>query len=88
MLREKVWCVYLLECKGGSYYAGITNDLLARYKAHQEGRGSKYTRAHPPTRLIGSRQFPDRSTASQAEWAIKQLPRSKKVAYLNRAHSP
>jgi len=35
------WHLYLLECKGGSYYAGITNNLEARYKAHVEGKGAR-----------------------------------------------
>ena len=38
------WCLYLLECKGGSYYAGITNDLDKRYAAHVSSRGARFTR--------------------------------------------
>lgn len=77
-----MWCVYLIECRNGSWYAGITNDLEARYAAHVAGRGARYTRAHPPVRLLGSRPFPDRSTASKAEYALKRLPRERKLAWL------
>jgi putative endonuclease len=28
-----MWCVYLIECRNGAWYAGITNDLDARYAA-------------------------------------------------------
>jgi putative endonuclease len=73
----KSWCVYLIECRNGSYYAGITNRLEARYAAHAAGRGARYTRANPPLRLLGFRNYPDRSSASRAEWAIKQLPRER-----------
>ncbi len=79
---RKPWCLYLLECRNGNYYAGITNDLDARYLAHVEGRGARYTRANPPLRLIGSRPYPDRASASRAEAAIKRLPRARKIAFL------
>ena len=64
------WFLYLLECKSGAYYAGITNDLDARYAAHQQGTGAKYTRANPPLRILASKPYPDRSTASLPEMGI------------------
>ena len=76
------WCLYLIECKNGALYAGITNDLDARLRAHAAGRGAKYTRANPPRRLVGHLPFPDRSTASRAEWQIKRLQRPKKLAFI------
>lgn len=75
------WLLYLLECEGGSYYAGITTDLPGRFQAHVAGKGARYTRAHPPLRILASRGYPDRSTASRAEWQLKQLPRSRKLAF-------
>lgn len=80
--NNRQWCLYLIECRDGSFYAGITNDLDARYRAHVEGRGARYTRAHPPIRLIGAKAYENRSAASRAEWEIKQLPKQKKIAYL------
>ena len=77
-----MWYLYLIECKNGAYYAGITNDLDARYAAHVRGQGAKYTKANPPLRLLGSKAYPDRPSALRAEWAIKQLQKSKKLAYL------
>jgi putative endonuclease len=77
-----MWCVYLIECRNGAWYAGITNDLPARYAAHVAGKGARYTRANPPVRLLGSRAFADRSAASKAEWAVKRLPRQRKLAWL------
>ncbi|KRG46264.1 hypothetical protein ARC20_05950 [Stenotrophomonas panacihumi] len=79
------WHVYLLLCRNGSYYAGITNDVAARYAAHAAGRGARYTRAFPPVELLGSRPFPDRASASRAEWELKQLPKSRKLAWLDQA---
>jgi putative endonuclease len=82
-----MWCVYLIECRNGAWYAGITNDLPARYAAHVAGKGARYTRANPPVRLLGSRAFADRSAASKAEWAVKRLPRARKLAWLNEGDS-
>lgn len=79
---KRQWCLYLIECQDGSFYAGITNNLTARYEAHVAGRGARYTRAHPPLRLIGTKPFDNRATASRAEWEIKQLPKRRKIAYL------
>jgi putative endonuclease len=78
----KSWCLYLIECRNGAYYAGITNDLGARYAAHEAGRGARYTRANPPLRLIGSRAYPDRSSAARAESAIRRLSREGKLRFL------
>lgn len=78
---ESQWFLYLLECAGGSFYAGITNNLDKRFKAHQSGKGAKYTRANPPVRILASRPYADRSCASKAEAAIKKLPKSRKLGF-------
>ncbi|MBI2399086.1 MAG: GIY-YIG nuclease family protein [Xanthomonadales bacterium] len=82
MTAPSPWYLYLIECRNGSFYAGISNDVERRYAQHLAGRGAKYTRAHPPLRLLGTRAFPDRSSASKAEHAIRQLPRAQKLAFL------
>ena len=75
------WVLYLLECENGSFYAGITTDLDRRFAEHVFGVGARYTRANPPKRVIAAKGFPDRASASRAEAALKQLPRSEKVAF-------
>lgn len=77
-----MWYLYLIECKNGALYAGITTDVDARYKKHESGKGAKFTQANPPKRLVGSKAYEDRSSAAKAEWVIKQLLRVEKVAYL------
>lgn len=77
------WFLYLLECNNGAYYAGITNNLESRFAAHLSGKGAKYTRANPPIKIIASKSYPDRSTASVAEAQLKQLPRHKKLVFFN-----
>ena len=72
-MSQKTWYLYLIECQDGSIYTGITVDVIARYEAHQNGSGARYTRSHPPARLLGVDTHPDRSAASKAEHKIKQL---------------
>ena len=79
------WFLYLLECANGSYYAGITTDVQARFSVHQAGKGARYTRANPPLRIVAQAAYPDRSTASKAEWALKQLPREAKPGFFKDA---
>lgn len=76
------WYVYLLECRNGSYYAGISNDVDARFQAHLCGKGARYTRANPPVKLLAVRAYPNRSAASKAECELKRQPRARKLAWL------
>ncbi len=75
------WCLYLLECADGSYYAGITNDLENRIKAHNQGTGAKYTRGRSPVTLLAQKAFLDRSEASKAEITVKKLPKHMKLGF-------
>ena len=77
------WFLYLLECNNSAYYAGITNDVEARFATHVSGKGARYTRANPPIKVIASKPYPDRSSASVAEAQLKNLPRNKKLQYFN-----
>lgn len=78
MSDAKCWFVYLIECADGSIYTGIAIDVEARYTAHKAGTGARYTRSHPPVRLLGCEAHPDRSAASKAEYRIKQMTAAQK----------
>lgn len=67
------WWLYMIECRGGGIYIGIALDVDKRYQLHANGKGAKYTRMNPPVRLLARKQFPDRRSAAQAEYAMKQL---------------
>lgn len=47
-MMEKVWYLYILECKDGSLYTGITDDIQRRLAQHEAGKGAKYTRGRGP----------------------------------------
>ena len=72
-MSERPWFLYLIECKGGSLYAGITVDVARRYAQHAGGKGARYTRSHPPLRLAAVLRCEDRSEALRAELALKRL---------------
>jgi putative endonuclease len=74
------WFVYLIECVDGSIYTGIAVDVDARYATHVRGKGARYTRAHPPARLLARFAYANRSAAGKAEYAIKQLSPAAKRA--------
>lgn len=77
----KTWCVYLLECRDGSWYTGITNDLLKRIAGHNAGLGAKYTRGRTPVRLLHYKIVGSQSEALKMEYYIKRLPRIKKKMF-------
>lgn len=79
--------VYLLRCRDGSLYTGITNDLARRLAAHRAGKGSAYTRSRRPLRLAYRETAPDRGAALRREAAIKRLPRRQKLALIRRRGS-
>lgn len=83
-----IWHLYLIECRGGSYYTGITTDVAKRYKQHAEGAGARYTRSHPPVRLLASVPAGTRSQALKAEAALKRLPKGKKLDALHTLEFP
>lgn len=76
------WFLYLIECADGSIYTGITVDVDARYAAHASGKGARYTRSHPPRQLLLSVEYPDRSTAAKAEYAVKLLSAAAKREFV------
>lgn len=74
------WFVYVIECRDGSLYTGIALDVAKRYAMHAAGKGARYTRAHPPVRVLATFAHPDRSSALQAEYAVKLLSAEAKRA--------
>ena len=71
--------VYLLRCRDGSLYCGWTNNLERRLKAHQAGKGSKYTRSRLPVEMIWWASCEDRSQAMRAEARIKRMKKQQKL---------
>ena len=70
---------YLLRCRDGSLYAGWTNDLDRRVRAHNSGRGAKYTRSRRPVELVYAERFETRREAMRREQELKAMTREQKL---------
>jgi putative endonuclease len=74
------WFVYVVRCRDGSLYTGISTDVGDRVAAHNAGKGARYTRARLPVHIVHVEGKRSRSTALKREAAIKALSRSEKLA--------
>ncbi len=83
----KQWHVYLVRCADDTLYTGVATDVRRRLAEHNgESRaGARYTRTRRPVTLVYQELAADRSEAGKREYAIKQLPRSAKLALLRRS---
>ena len=80
----KQWCVYILRCRDSTLYTGITDDFEKRLAAHRSGKGAKYTRGRAPLEPVYYEACEDHSSALKREYAIKQLPRKKKLELIKK----
>jgi len=74
------WFCYMLQCKDGSLYVGMTNDIVARVDKHNRGLGPEYTKKRRPVKLIWSQEFADRFGARDREVELKGWNRKKKLS--------
>jgi predicted GIY-YIG superfamily endonuclease len=80
--QAAAWSLYVLKCRDGTLYTGITNDLPRRITQHNNGTASRYTRSRLPVKLVHQERCRGRSSALKKEYAIKQLTRKEKKAYI------
>ena len=72
--KPSIWLVYLLKCRDGSLYCGITTDIPRRIAQHNSGVGAKYVvPARRPVECVWKRRSRDQSQALGLEYWIKQL---------------
>jgi predicted GIY-YIG superfamily endonuclease len=77
--------VYIVRCKDGSLYTGYARDPTARTRAHNAGRGARYTSGRRPVRLVYSEGFATLSEALKREYELKQWTRVEKQDLVKRA---
>lgn len=87
-MTEQTWKLYILRCKDGSLYCGITTDVLARLEVHRSGKGAKYTRGRGPLELVYTEECGNHSTALKREFAVKQLTRQQKEQLIENWKTP
>lgn len=81
---DKSWKLYILRCAGGSLYTGITTDVEARFAAHSNGKGAKYTRGRGPLELVYTEECGSHSNALKRELEIKALTREEKLKLIEK----
>lgn len=76
------WWVYLVQCRDGTFYTGITTDPQRRLRQHngELAGGARYTRPRRPVILVYQEPCRDRSHAGQREAVVRKLSRSRKQA--------
>ena len=74
---------YILECADGTLYTGWTDHLARRLKAHNSGKGARYTRSRLPVRLVWFEAHSTRQEAMSRECQIKKLSRKQKTALID-----
>ena len=77
-MAEDVWFLYLIRCKSGQLYTGITTDVERRFAEHESGKGAKFLRGKSPLQLVYQKKVGSRSEALKAELMVKKLSKADK----------
>ena len=80
---NKSWYLYILECRDGTLYTGITDDVERRLAQHNAGKGAKYTRGRGPLKLVYQENCGGHSEASKREYAVHHMTRQEKLKLIN-----
>ncbi len=78
--ETKMWYIYILECKDGKLYTGITDNLERRFEEHSTKKGGHYTKCNAPIKILYSEHFANVFDAAKREKQIKGWTRKKKLA--------
>jgi putative endonuclease len=76
--------LYILKCKDGTLYTGITTDVERRFNEHKSGKGGHYTSTKKAVRILYTEEHPNRSEASKREAEIKKWTREKKLQLVHK----
>jgi putative endonuclease len=77
---ERPYFVYMVRCRDGSFYVGVTDDLERRLMAHNAGVASRYTRARRPVELWYYERCENRQDAIIRSCALRLLSKKEKEA--------
>lgn len=78
---------YIVECCDGTLYTGWTNNLEKRIKAHNDGKGAKYTKARRPVVLKYYEMFSTKEEAMRRESQIKKMSKQEKKRLIQNKES-
>ena len=77
------WYCYMVRCKDGSFYSGMSNDLAERIKEHNWGVKSEFTTKRRPVTLVWSEQQSSCEAARMRDKEIKGWRREKKLKLIH-----
>jgi len=78
MSLEKPWFTYVVQCRDGSFYVGVSNAVHERVRRHNDGTGAKFTAGRRPVELVYAEEHPDQRSAMSREAEIKKWRRERK----------
>jgi len=78
--------VYVVKCKDGSLYTGITQNIQRRLTEHNYNNklGSKFIRVRRPVKLVYKEVIENKGLALKRELEIKSWSRNKKLLLVNK----
>ena len=79
---SKGWAVYVVSCADGTYYTGMTTDVIRRVAEHNSGCGARYTRTRRPVSLLAFAPCEDRAEAMRLEVSLKSRSRRSKERFV------
>ncbi|WP_448229910.1 GIY-YIG nuclease family protein [Pseudoxanthomonas mexicana] len=75
------WYAYLLCCRDGTLYVGITLDVERRFREHCRGAGSTFVRSRGADHLVAWRVVGDATAARRLERRLKTMTRVRKIKF-------
>lgn len=74
------WYLYLVRCRDGSLYTGISTDVARRFTRHREEgtAGAKYLKGRGPLTLVFQKKLGSNSLALKVERRVKKLSKANK----------
>ncbi|TVL97573.1 MAG: hypothetical protein CV087_22185 [Candidatus Brocadia sp. WS118] len=80
----KDWFLYVIRCKHGRLYTGITTDVKRRFAEHTSNgkKGAKCLRGKAPLTLVVKKKIGSKSLALKAEAKVKKLSKIKKEMFV------
>ena len=73
-----MWYLYLVRCRDGSLYTGISTDVPRRFAAHQANQGARRLRGRGPLELVYTHPLGEHGLALRVEHRVKRLSRAAK----------
>ena len=84
IMQDKPWSVYIIECRDGRLYTGISNDVERRVAEHNKGRGCRFTKFRYPVKLVYREECGTKSAVRKRELKIQSFTRLQKFELISK----